>query len=83
MNNSQLEANISLLIMSIASSAAMGLGLAPNPQTGKTEKNKEMAKFNIDLLLIIKEKTQNNLTEEEKKLLDAIVSDLQIKFIQH
>lgn len=81
-NMKNLEANLSLLVMSIASSAAMGLGLAPNPQTGKIEKNKELAKFNIDLLLVIREKTKNNLTNDENKLLESIISDLQIKFIE-
>jgi hypothetical protein len=77
-----LEASFSILIMSVASSAAMSLGLAPNPQTGKIEKDKAMAKFNIDLLVLLQEKTKNNLNEDEKRLLDSIVTDLQMKFVQ-
>lgn len=76
-----MEASFSIIIMSIASSAAMSMGLSPN-QENKIEINKSMARFNIDLLAVLKEKTQNNLTPEEKGLLDHIVQDLQMKFIQ-
>lgn len=77
-----LAANFSTLIMSIASSAAMSLGLAPDPQTGKATKDKNMAKFNIDLLIMLKEKTKNNLTEDENKLITSLVSDLQMHFVK-
>lgn len=83
MTKPTMEANISVLIMSIASSAAMSLGLTPHPQTQKNEKNIDMAKFNIDLLIILQEKTKNNLNPDEQKLLENIVSDLQIKFVQN
>lgn len=75
------EASFSMLAMSIASSAAMALGLAPHPETQKIEKDKSMAKFNIDLLIMLQEKTKGNLSEEEAKLLTSVVSDLQSSFI--
>lgn len=77
-----MNANFSTLIMSIASSAAMSLGLAPDPQTGKITKDKNMAKFNIDLLIMLKEKTKNNLSEDENKLITSLVSDLQMHFVK-
>ena len=79
---SQVDASFSMLVMSVASSAAMALGLTPNPQDGKTEIDKDMARFNIDLLVVLKEKTKNNLNEEESQLLEHLVSDLQLKFVQ-
>ncbi len=78
----KLEASFSVLTMSIASSAAMALGLAPDPHTNKTEKDKNMAKFNIDLLVMLKDKTKGNLTGDEQKFIDTVISDLQIKFVQ-
>lgn len=78
----KLEASLSLLIMSIASNAIMAMGLTPDPQSGKTITDKNMARFNIDLLLTLKEKTKNNLNGEEISLLDHILQDLQIKFVQ-
>lgn len=81
-NEQKLEASFSLLSMSIASNAMMALGLTPDPQTGKTEVDKHLARFNIDLLLVLKEKTKNNLSADEVGLLDHILQDLQMKFIQ-
>lgn len=78
----KLEASLSLLVMSIASNAMMAMGLTPDPQSGKTETDKNMARFNIDLLIMLKEKTKNNLNSEETGLLDHILQDLQLKFIQ-
>ncbi len=81
-NNEKLEASFSVLTMSIASSAAMALGLTPHPQTGDVSKDKIMAKFNIDLLVMLKEKTKGNLSAEEQRFLDHILSDLQLKFVE-
>jgi hypothetical protein len=77
-----VDASFSMLVMSVASSAAMALGLTPHPQSGKVEKDKDMARFNIDLLLVLKEKTKNNLSKEETELLDHLLKDLQLKFVQ-
>lgn len=80
-NTPPMEASFSMIIMSIASSAAMSMGLTPNPDN-KIEVDKNIARFNIDLLTVLKEKTKNNLTAEEKGLMDHIVQDLQLKFVQ-
>ncbi len=82
MTEQKMEASFSMLVMSIASSAAMSMGIAPHPETGQTSKDKPMAKFNIDLLVVMQEKTKNNLDEEEKKFLDSLVTDLQTKYLQ-
>ncbi len=79
--NENMQASFSILVMSIASSAAMSMGLSPNPQNNKIEKDRNMAKFNIDLLLILQEKTKKNLTDDEGKFLDSVVADLQMKYI--
>ncbi len=75
------EANFSTLILSIGSSAAMALGLAPNPMTNKTEKDLPLARFNIDLLCMLRDKTKGNLSDDEQKFLQSIVHDLQMKFV--
>ena len=77
-----VDASFSMLVMSVASSAAMALGLTPDPQSGQVSKDKEMARFNIDLLLVLKDKTKNNLSGEESELLDHLLKDLQLKFVQ-
>lgn len=77
----KMEASMSVLIMSIASSAVMAMGLSPDPQSGKNQKDLEMARFNIDLLLVLQEKTKGNLTQDEGQFLEHLVSDLQMKFL--
>ncbi len=44
--------------------------------------NKKIAKFNIDLLVVLQEKTKNNLSADEKNFLDTVVQDLQLKFVE-
>ena len=75
------EASFSMLTMSIASSAAMAMGLTPDPSTGKTEIDKGLARFNIDLLVVLQEKSKGNLTNDEKQFLETVLSDLQMKFV--
>ena len=82
-SNQNMEANFSTLVLSIGSSAAMSLGIAPNPTSGKIEKDVEVARFNIDLLRMLRLKTANNLTPDEQKFLDSVTSDLQMKFVQN
>lgn len=60
----------------------MSLGLVPQPGTEKLEKNLELARFNIDLLLVLRDKTNNNLTDDEKRFLESVTRDLQMKFVQ-
>ncbi len=76
-----MEANLSTLVLSIASSAAMALGLAPHPGTGKTEKDAALAKFNIDLLSMLEEKTKGNRTADEDRFITSVVQDLKIKYV--
>ena len=77
----KMEASLSVLVMSIASSAIMAMGLAPDPQSGKVDKDKELARFNIDLLVVLQNKTKGNLSSDEAKFLENLVSDLQMKFV--
>jgi hypothetical protein len=52
--NAPLTPSFSTLVLSIGSSAAMAMGLAPNPATQKVEKDLDMARFHIDLLVLLK-----------------------------
>ena len=81
MDPNNLEPNFNTLALSIASSALMAMGEAPDPVTGEKNKDMKMAQFNIDLLLLLEEKTKNNLTDEEADFLKAVLSDLQLRFI--
>jgi hypothetical protein len=82
MSEGKLEASFSTLVLSIGSSAAMALGMAPDPNSGKVNKDLDMAKLNIDLLLLLQDKTKNNLLPEETQLLSRILADLQLRFVE-
>lgn len=74
--------DFSTFILSIASAAMMGLGLAPHPESGRQEVNLNIAKQNIDLLEMIQQKTKNNLSKEEETLLERVLFEVRTKFIE-
>ena len=78
----KLEASFVTLAMSIASSAVMSLGLAPNPQTNKTNINLDVARFNIDLLEMLHNKTKGNLVKEEEDFMKRALADLKMKYVE-
>lgn len=69
-------------VLSVASAAMMGMGLAPRPDSGKQEVDLELARQNIDLLEMIQSKTKNNLTADEEKLLDRVLYEVRTKFLE-
>ena len=77
----KLEAKFSSLIMSIASSALMAMGHSPHPHDGHFEIDQNLARFNIDLLLMLRDKTKNNLNTNDINLLEHMIHDLQQKFL--
>jgi len=70
------------LVQSLGYQALMNLGEIPNPMTQQTELNPEGAKEAIDLLMALRDKTQGNLSDDEKKMLDMLLTQLQLKFSQ-
>jgi hypothetical protein len=76
------EINFASFLISLSSSAFVHLGDMPNPVTGETEKNLPMAKQTIDLLGLLREKTRNNLLEEEEKLFDHLLYDLRMRYVK-
>jgi hypothetical protein len=75
------QLDFSTFIMSLTSSAFYHLGDIADPETGKTETNLPAVQQTIDMLIMLREKTQGNLTEEEAKLLEQLVYELQMKFV--
>ncbi len=69
-------------VFSVSSAAFMGLGLAPRPGAQKTEVDLELARQNIDLLEMIKDKTKNNLTADEDRLLSNILGEVRLKYVE-
>ena len=75
------EPNLQLLVSTFAAQAAVGLGQMPNPATDEAGVDLAQAKFAIDMLQIIEEKTKGNRTEEEDKFLADILYQLRMVYI--
>ncbi len=76
------EINFPSFILSLSSSALLHFGDIPDPVSGTKERNLPMAKQTIDILGVLKEKTQGNLTDDEEQLLDNLLHDLRIKYVE-
>jgi hypothetical protein len=76
------EPSIKTFVSGLAGQVLINMGLFANPATGKTEKNLEMAKYSIDLLQILSDKMRGNLTDEEEKLMNTILYDLRMRYVE-
>ena len=74
--------DFSTFILSLSSSAAYHLGLAPHPENEEMSRNLPMAKQTIDILSILQEKTSGNLTGEEERLLAEILYNLRMAYVR-
>lgn len=76
------QVDFSTLVLSLATGALIQLGLTPDPVTKKTQKNMELAKQNIDILSLLHEKTKGNLAPDESKLLDSLLTETRLRFVE-
>ncbi|MBE0535831.1 MAG: DUF1844 domain-containing protein [Phycisphaerae bacterium] len=75
-------ADLSALISMLATQAYLALGILGAEEDEQHEPDLEAAKFNIDLLSMIDEKTRGNTTEDEKKLLTGALHQLRMVFVE-
>ena len=75
------EVTFSTFILSLASSALVHLGEVPNPETGQTEASLPLAKHSIDVLEMLRAKTEKCLDAQESQLLTSILYELRMKFV--
>ena len=75
------QVDFSTFIMSLTSSAFHHLGDMADPTTGKKEVNLPAVQQTIDMLIMLREKTKGNLKEDENKLLEQLIYELQVKYV--
>jgi len=75
------QIDFSAFIMSLTSSAFYHLGDMPDPSTGKTETNLPAVQQTIDMLIMLRGKTKGNLKEDESKLIEQLIYELQVKYV--
>jgi len=68
-------------ILTLYTQVMVMLGEVPNPVTNKKEEDVELARYHIDILSLLEEKTKGNLTAEESQFLGAVLYELRMKFM--
>jgi hypothetical protein len=75
-------ASLELMFTMLATEALVALGQVPHPVTGKTRAQRNQAKYLIDTLDVLREKTKGNLSPSEQQVLDSLLHQLRMVFIQ-
>ncbi len=76
------EVSFATFVLSLNSEALLHLGMIANPTTGKQEKNLPLAKYTIDTLGMLEEKTRGNLSDDEAAMLKNILFDLRMIYVR-
>ncbi len=75
------EPDFNFFLSTLALQAAISMGDIPNPSNNQKEENLTQAKFIVDTLTMLKDKTIGNLSPEEDSLLDKLLYDLRMKYV--
>ncbi len=74
-------ADFSTYVIMLANTVMMLLGQVPDPVTQQRRLDLTQAKHTVDILMMLKEKTQGNLNAEEEKLLEDVLPQLQMAYV--
>jgi len=72
----------STFVLGLSTQALLHLGEIPNPLTNALERDLEAAKQVIDILGILREKTRNNLEQGEESLIESVLYDLRMRYVE-
>jgi hypothetical protein len=76
------EINFSTFVIGLSTQALMHLGEIANPVSGNVEIDVPTAKQMIDILGLLKDKTRGNLNASEDRLMEDILFDLRMKYVE-
>ena len=74
--------SFSTFILGLASTTLIHLGESPNPETGASKVDLELARETLDLLECLRLKTKGNLDVDEERLFTTLLTDLRLRFVQ-
>jgi hypothetical protein len=69
------------LVLMFQAAAMHQMGKIQNPITKKVERDLTQAKFSVDMLEMIQQKTEGNLSQSEKKFLDHVLFELRMNYV--
>jgi Domain of unknown function (DUF1844) len=75
-------ASFEMLLTTLATEALMALGQVPHPLTGKIEVKRNQAKFLIDTVDVLRQKTAGNLSNTEQQVIDSLLHQMRLVFVQ-
>lgn len=81
MSGEPQEVTFERFLMLMATQALIALGAAENPHTGRVEPNLDGARYTIDVLGMLEEKTRGNLTEREQTQLANVLHELRMRYV--
>jgi len=77
------ELTFTSFVLSLASTAAIHFGDLPDPVSGeKSEANLDGASQMIEILSLLDQKTRGNLTAEERQVLEQVLFELRMRFVE-
>lgn len=74
-------ASLDTLVSTLATEAMVSMGQLPHPATGHAAVNLDQARYFVDTLAVIQQKTQGNLTPEESQGLEAVLHQLRMLYV--
>jgi hypothetical protein len=74
-------ASFEMLVTSLATEVLVALGQVPNPMTKKADLQPEQAKYLIDTLEVLQQKSKGNLTPGEQQLIDSILHQMRMLYV--
>jgi hypothetical protein len=75
-------ASLELLLTTLGTEALMAMGQLPHPLSGKFQAQRKQAKYLIDMIEVLQSKTKGNLTPVEQQLIDDLLHQLRMLFVQ-
>ena len=76
------DASFQTLVGTLATQIMMALGGMQDRRTGQRVVDLDLAKFHIDTLRVLEDKTKGNLSEEEKQMLDQVLYETRMHYVQ-
>jgi hypothetical protein len=70
------------LVMIFQNAAMQQMGKITNPLTGKIERNLDQARFSIDMIDMLRNKTRGNVSSDLEKLLDSTLTNLRMNYVE-
>lgn len=69
------------IVLSLQAAAMQQMGKVMNPMTSKIERDLLMAQNSIEMIAMLEKKTKNNLSEEETKLIEHVLYELRLNYV--